>query len=167
MRPGLTVTLQRTAPPHHDGLDVHVDHGRPGLRPGEGRAGHDVLHAAPDLVLGHHHHDQHGLRRHSSDHGPGQVGRLLLLHLRDSLHHSAHPDHCGQLQQVRQPGPHILIMLRFRGYQKSIIEMELEEQRRGQGMLWQQTKESILEARGCLSSSHSLTGKHRGEGGVG
>ena len=58
-------------------------------------------------------------------------------------------------------------MLSFRGYQKSIIEMELEEQRRGQGMLWQQTKESILEARGCLSSSHSLTGKHRGEGGVG
>ena len=51
-------------------------------------------------------------------------------------------------------------MLMFRGYQKSIIEMELEEQRRGQGMLWQQTKESILEARGILSSSNSLTGKH-------
>ena len=51
-------------------------------------------------------------------------------------------------------------MMMFRGYQKSIIEMELEEQRRGQGMLWQQTKESILEARGILSSSNSLTGKH-------
>ena len=52
----------------------------------------------------------------------------------------------------------------FRGYQKSIIEMELEEQRRGQGMLWQQTKESILEARGILSSSNSLTGKQRRSG---
>ena len=28
-------------------------------------------------------------------------------------------------------------------------------------MLWQQTKESILEARGILTSSNSLTGKHR------
>ena len=55
-------------------------------------------------------------------------------------------------------------VLVFRGYQKSIIEMELEEQRRGQGMLWQQTKESILEARGILSSSNSLTGKQRRTG---
>ena len=54
-----------------------------------------------------------------------------------------------------------MTVLLFRGYQKSIIEMELEEQRRGQGMLWQQTKESILEARGILSSSNSLTGNHR------
>ena len=54
-----------------------------------------------------------------------------------------------------------MLMLSFRGYQKSIIEMELEEQRRGQGMLWQQTKESILEARGILTSSNYLTGKHR------
>ena len=50
-------------------------------------------------------------------------------------------------------------LLGSRGYQKSIIEMELEEQRRGQGMLWQQTKESILEARGILSSSNSLAGR--------
>ena len=44
----------------------------------------------------------------------------------------------------------------FRGYQKSIIEMELEEQRRDKGMLWQQTKESILEARGIISSTNSI-----------
>ena len=43
-----------------------------------------------------------------------------------------------------------------RGYQKSIIEMELEEQRRDKGMLWQQTKESILEARGIISSTNSI-----------
>ena len=35
-----------------------------GLCPGEGWAGHDVLHSAPDPVLGHHHHDQHRLRWH-------------------------------------------------------------------------------------------------------
>ena len=58
-------------------------------------------------------------------------------------------------------------MLRFRGYQKSIIEMELEEQRRGQGMLWQQTKESILEARGLLGSSNSLTGGQETDWGLG
>ena len=47
----------------------------------------------------------------------------------------------------------------FRGYQKSIIEMELEEQRKDKGMLWQQTKESILEARGIISSNNSITGE--------
>ena len=34
--------------------------------------------------------------------------------------------------------------------------MELEEQRRDKGMLWQQTKESILEARGIISSTNSI-----------
>ena len=42
-----------------------------GLRPGEGWAGHDVLHSAPDPVLGHHHHDQHRLWWHRS-----QVGNV-------------------------------------------------------------------------------------------
>ena len=46
-----------------------------------------------------------------------------------------------------------------RGYQKSIIEMELEEKRKDKGMLWQQTKESILEARGIISSNNSITGQ--------
>ena len=46
----------------------------------------------------------------------------------------------------------------FRGYQKSIIEKELEDQRKDQGKLWQQTKESILEAREILQSSDSITG---------
>ena len=35
--------------------------------------------------------------------------------------------------------------------------MELEEQRRDKGQLWQQTKESILEARGIISSNNSIT----------
>ena len=48
-----------------------------------------------------------------------------------------------------------------RGYQKSIIEKELEEQRRDQGLLWKQTKESILEAREILSSTDSITGELR------
>ena len=47
----------------------------------------------------------------------------------------------------------------LRGYQKSIIEMELEEKRKDKGMLWQQTKESILEARGIISSNNSITGQ--------
>ena len=37
--------------------------------------------------------------------------------------------------------------------------MELEEQRRDKGQLWQQTKESILEARGIISSTNSLSGE--------
>ena len=45
-----------------------------------------------------------------------------------------------------------------RGYQKSIIEKELEDQRKDQGKLWQQTKESIIEAREILKSSDSITG---------
>ena len=45
-----------------------------------------------------------------------------------------------------------------RGYQKSIIEKELEDQRKDQGKLWQQTKESIIEARELLKSSDSITG---------
>ena len=49
--------------------------------------------------------------------------------------------------------------LHQRGYQKSIIEMELEEKRKDKGMLWQQTKESILEARGIISSNNSITGQ--------
>ena len=36
--------------------------------------------------------------------------------------------------------------------------MELEEKRKDKGMLWQQTKESILEARGIISSNNSITG---------
>jgi hypothetical protein len=60
----------------------------------------------------------------------------------------------GELgHQARGP-----IFLCSRGYQKSIIEKELEEQRKDQGMLWKQTKESILEAREILSSSDSITG---------
>ena len=51
--------LQRVATAEHDGEHGHVDLRGPGLRPGEGRAGHNVLHLAPDPVLGHHHHDQH------------------------------------------------------------------------------------------------------------
>ena len=41
-----------------------VDIRWPRLRAGEGWARHDVLHSAPDPVLGHHHHDQHRLRWH-------------------------------------------------------------------------------------------------------
>ena len=37
--------------------------------------------------------------------------------------------------------------------------MELEEKRKDKGMLWQQTKESILEARGIISSNNSITGQ--------
>ena len=51
--------LQRATAAEHDGEHGHVDLRRPGLRPGEGRARDDVLHSAPDPVLGHHHHDQH------------------------------------------------------------------------------------------------------------
>ena len=37
----------------------HADLRWAGLRAGEGRARHHVLHPAPDPLLGHHHHDQH------------------------------------------------------------------------------------------------------------
>ena len=97
MTPQLTSDTQRTVAADDDRLDVHVDNGWPGLRPGEGRAGHDVLHAAPDLVLGHHHHDQHGLRRHLTPHLCREAGGFSLCHLRCSLHHSPHTNHRGKL----------------------------------------------------------------------
>ena len=46
----------------HDSQHGDADIRGTGLRLGEGRGGHDVLHVAPDPVLGHHHHDQHRLR---------------------------------------------------------------------------------------------------------
>ena len=54
-----TFFLQRVTAAEHDGEHGHVDLRRPGLRFGEGRARNNVLHSAPDPVLGHHYHDQH------------------------------------------------------------------------------------------------------------
>lgn len=50
----------------YDGEHGHVDIRGAGLRVGEGRARHAILHPPADPLLGHHHHDQH--RSHLPNH---------------------------------------------------------------------------------------------------
>ena len=62
---------QGTFAVEHDGEHGDVDLRRAGVRLGEGRAQHHVLHTAPDPLLGHHHHDQHRWKYpiNSAEHG--------------------------------------------------------------------------------------------------
>ena len=51
--------VQGAAAAYDDCQHGHAHIRGSGLRAGEGRARHHLLHAAPDTLLGHHHHDQH------------------------------------------------------------------------------------------------------------
>ena len=109
--------MQGAAAALDDGQHGHADIRGPGLRAGEGRGGHHVLHPAPgevtcvtchgsrvtcpDAVLGDHHDDEHRVRGHLAQDLCGEASGLAVRHLRRPLHHAAHPHHRGQLQQVR------------------------------------------------------------------